>query len=119
MLSLADFEKAGAVVGKTYSCLVNFDSLLDEKHDSRAQKKALDELVDKFKGKKACFSTFQYTISELSDGKGKSINDGTHTYSSLSNTYLGNVDDADAEFKKLKDRLADMLNEGGMWIETE
>ena len=111
LLSLADFEEAGASVGKTYTCLINFDSLLTDKHDERAQNKALEKLVEKFKGKKARFSTFDYTISELTDGKEKSINDGTHTYSSLANTYLGNVEDEEGEFNKLKNRMLDMIDD--------
>ena len=119
LLSLSDFEEAGAVVGKSYSCLINFDSLLPDKHDEREQKKALAKLAEKFKGKKARFSTFDYTITELSDGKGKSINDGTHTYSSLANTYLGKVDDVDAEFNKLKNRLNDMIEDNFDYGEAE
>ena len=110
LLSLADFEEAGASVGKTYTCLINFDSLLTKKHDERAQDEALKELSKKFVGKKARFSTFDFTISELTDGKEKAINDGTHTYSSLSNTYLGNVDDEESEFNKLKNRMVDMVD---------
>ena len=110
LLSLADFEEAGASVGKTYTCLINFDSLLTKKHDERAQDDALKELSKKFVGKKARFSTFDFTISELTDGKEKAINDGTHTYSSLANTYLGNVDDEGSEFNKLKNRLNDMID---------
>ena len=110
LLSLADFEEAGASVGKTYTCLINFDSLLTEKHDERTQEKALAKLVEKFKGKKARFSTFDFTISELTDGKEKAINDGTHTYSSLANTYLGNIDDEESEFNKLKNRMLDMVD---------
>lgn len=110
LLSLADFEEAGASVGKTYTCLINFDSLLTDKHDERAQNKALEKLVDKFKGKKARFSTFDFTISELTDGKEKAINDGTHTYSSLANTYLGNIEDEESEFNKLKNRILDMID---------
>lgn len=110
LLSLADFEEAGASVGKTYTCLINFDSLLSDKHDERTQEKALAKLVEKFKGKKARFSTFDFTISELTDGKEKAINDGTHTYSSLANTYLGNVDDEEGEFNKLKNRMLDMVD---------
>ena len=79
LLSLADFEEAGASVGKTYTCLINFDSLLTDKHDERSQEKALVKLVEKFKGKKARFSTFDFTINELTDGKEKAINDGMHT----------------------------------------
>ena len=111
LLSLAYFEEAGASVGKTYTCLINFDSLLTDKHDDKAQEKALAKLVEKFKGKKARFSTFDYTISELTDGKEKAINDGTHTYSSLANTYLGNVDDEESEFNKLKNRMLDMIDD--------
>lgn len=110
LLSLADFEEAGASVGKTYTCLINFDSLLTESHTDKAQEKALAKLVDKFKGKKARFSTFDFTISELTDGKQKAINDGTHTYSSLANTYLGKVDDEESEFSKLKNRMQDMVD---------
>lgn len=110
LLSLADFEEAGASVGKTYTCLINFDSLLTDKHDERSQEKALTKLIEKFKGKKARFSTFDYTISELTDGKEKAINDGTHTYSSLANTYLGNVEDEESEFNKLKNRMLDMID---------
>ena len=110
LLSLADFEEAGASVGKTYTCLINFDSLLSDKHDGRTQEKALTKLVEKFKGKKARFSTFDFTISELTDGKEKAINDGTHTYSSLANTYLGNIDDEEGEFNKLKNRMLDMVD---------
>ena len=110
LLSLADFEEAGATVGKTYTCLINFDSLLTKKHDERAQDEALKELSKKFVGKKARFSTFDFTISELTDGKEKAINDGTHTYSSLANTYLGNVDDEESEFNKLKNRMVDMVD---------
>lgn len=110
LLSLADFEEAGASVGKTYTCLINFDSLLSDKHDGRTQEKALAKLVEKFKGKKARFSTFDFTISELTDGKEKAINDGTHTYSSLANTYLGNIDDEEGEFNKLKNRMLDMVD---------
>ena len=110
LLSLADFEEAGASVGKTYTCLINFDSLLTSKHTEKAQDDALKELVEKFKGKKARFSTFDFTISELTDGKEKAINDGTHTYSSLANTYLGNVDDEESEFNKLKNRMLDMVD---------
>lgn len=110
LLSLADFEEAGASVGKTYTCLINFDSLLSDKHDERTQEKALAKLVEKFKGKKARFSTFDFTISELTDGKEKAINDGTHTYSSLANTYLGNIDDEEGEFNKLKNRMLDMVD---------
>lgn len=102
LLSLADFEEAGASVGKTYTCLINFDSLLTDKHTEKEQDKALAKLVEKFKGKKARFSTFDFTISELTDGKEKAINDGTHTYSSLANTYLGSVEDEESEFNKLK-----------------
>ena len=69
LLSLADFEEAGASVGKTYTCLINFDSLLTDKHTEKEQDKALAKLVEKFKGKKARFSTFDFTISELTDGK--------------------------------------------------
>ena len=65
LLSLADFEEAGASVGKTYTCLINFDSLLTDKHTEKEQDKALAKLVEKFKGKKARFSTFDFTISEL------------------------------------------------------
>ena len=111
LLSLADFEEAGASVGKTYTCLINFDSLLIEKHDDKAQEKALAKLVEKFKGKKARFSTFDYTISELTAGKEKAINDGTHTYSSLANTYLGSVEDEENEFNKLKNRMLDMIDD--------
>ena len=111
LLSLADFEEAGASVGKTYTCLINFDSLLTDKHDERAQEKALAKLVEKFKGKKARFSTFDFTISELTDGKEKAINDGTHTYSSLANTYLGSVEDEESEFNKLKNRMRDMVDD--------
>lgn len=110
LLSLVDFEEAGASVGKTYTCLINFDSLLTKKHDERAQEDALKELSKKFVGKKARFSTFDYTISELTNGKEKAINDGTHTYSSLANTYLGNVDDEESEFNKLKNRMNDMID---------
>lgn len=110
LLSLADFEEAGASVGKTYTCLINFDSLLTDKHTEKEQDKALAKLVERFKGKKARFSTFDFTISELTDGKEKAINDGTHTYSSLANTYLGNVDDEEGEFNKLKNRMADMVD---------
>lgn len=110
LLSLADFEDAGASVGKTYSCLINFDSLLTDKHTEKEQDKALAKLVEKFKGKKARFSTYDFTISELTDGKQKAINDGTHTYSSLANTYLGNVDDEESEFAKLKNRMNDMID---------
>ena len=111
LLSLADFEEAGASVGKTYTCLINFDSLLTDSHTDKAQEKALAKLVDKFKGKKARFSTFDFTISELTDGKQKAINDGTHTYSSLANTYLGKVDDEESEFNKLKNRMQDMVDD--------
>ena len=110
LLSLADFEEAGASVGKTYTCLINFDSLLTDKHDERTQEKALTKLVEKFKGKKARFSTFDFTISELTDGKEKAINDGTRTYSSLANAYLGNVDDEEGEFNKLKNQMLDMVD---------
>lgn len=111
LLSLADFEEAGASVGKTYTCLINFDSLLTDKHDDRSQEKALAKLIEKFKGKKARFSTFDFTISELTDGKEKAINDGTHTYSSLANTYLGSVEDEESEFNKLKNRMFDMVDD--------
>ena len=110
LLSLADFEEAGASVGKTYTCLINFDSLLTDKHTETEQNKALKKLVEKFKGKKARFSTFDFTISELTDGKEKAINDGTHTYSSLANTYLGSVEDEESEFNKLKNRMLDMVD---------
>ena len=110
LLSLADFEEAGASVGKTYTCLINFDSLLTDKHTEKEQDKALAKLVEKFKGKKARFSTFDFTISELTDGKEKAINDGTHTYSSLANTYLGSVEDEESEFNKLKNRMLDMVD---------
>lgn len=110
LLSLADFEDAGASVGKTYTCLINFDSLLTDKHTEKEQDRALAKLVEKFKGKKARFSTFDYTISELTDGKEKAINDGTHTYSSLANTYLGSVEDEESEFNKLKNRMLDMVD---------
>lgn len=119
LLSLADFEEAGASVGKTYTCLINFDSLLTDKHDERAQNKALEKLVDKFKGKKARFSTFDFTISELTDGKEKAINDGTHTYSSLANTYLGNVEDEENEFNKLKNRMLDMVDDNFEYGQAE
>lgn len=111
LLSLADFEEAGAYVGKTYTCLINFDSLLTDKHNEMEQNKAFKKLVEKFKGKKARFSTFDYTISELTNGKEKAINDGTHTYSSLANTYLGSVDDEEGEFNKLKNRMLDMVGD--------
>ena len=112
LLSLAEFADAGAVVGKSYSCILNFDRVLEgDKHTEKAQDEALKELVKKFVGKKARFSTFDYTISELTNNKEKSITDGEHTYSSLANTYLGNVDDEDAEFRKLKARLEDMIDE--------
>ena len=110
LLSLADFEEAGASVGKTYTCLINFDSLLTDKHTEKEQDNALKKLVEKFKGKKARFSTFDFTISELTDGKEKAINDGTHTYSSLANTYLGSVEDEESEFNKLKNRMLDMVD---------
>ena len=110
LLSLADFEEAGASVGKTYTCLINFDSLLTDKHTEKEQDKALAKLVEKFKGKKARFSTFDFTISELTGGKEKAINDGTHTYSSLANTYLGSVEDEENEFNKLKNRMLDMVD---------
>ena len=110
LLSLSDFEEAGASVGKAYTCLINFDSLLTDSHTDKAQEKALAKLVEKFKGKKARFSTFDFTISELTDGKQKAINDGTHTYSSLANTYLGKVDDEESEFNKLKNRMSDMVD---------
>ena len=119
LLSLADFEEAGASVGKTYTCLINFDSLLPDKHDERTQEKSLEKLVGKFKGKKARFSTFDFTISELTDGKEKAINDGTHTYSSLANTYLGNVDDEESEFNKLKNRMLDMVDDNFEYGQAE
>lgn len=110
LLSLADFEEAGASVGKTYTCLINFDSLLTDKHTEKEQGKALVKLAEKFKGKKARFSTFDFTISELTDGKEKAINDGTRTYSSLANTYLGSVEDEENEFRKLKNQMLDMVD---------
>ena len=111
-VSLSEFADAGAVVGKTYSCILNFDRVLEGgKHTEKEQDKAVEELSKKFVGKKARFSTFDYTISELTDGKEKAITDGEHTYSSLANTYLGNVDDESAEVKKLKSRLADMIDD--------
>lgn len=112
IISLSEFADSGCVVGKSYSCILNFDRVLDgNKHTEREQNKALEELSKKFVGKKARFSTFDFTISELTDGKEKSITDGEHTYSSLANTYLGNVDDEAAEIKKLKTRLADMIDD--------
>lgn len=110
LLSLADFEEAGASVGKTYTCLINFDSLLTDKHTEKEQDKALTKLIEKFRGKKARFSTFDFTISELTSGEEKAINDGTHTYSSLANTYLGSVEDEESEFNKLKNRMLDMVD---------
>ena len=111
-LSLAAFADAGAVVGKSYSCILNFDRVLEGgRHTEKAQDDALKELSEKFVGKKARFSTFDYTISELTGGKEKAITDGEHTYSSLANTYLGSVEDEDGEVKKLKARLADMLED--------
>ena len=111
-LSLAAFADAGAVVGKSYSCILNFDRVLEGgKHTEKEQDKALEELSKKFVGKKARFSTFDYTISELTDGKEKAITDGEHTYSSLANTYLGSVEDEEGEVRKLKARLADMLDD--------
>ena len=111
-VSLSEFADAGAVVGKTYSCILNFDRVLEGgKHTEKEQDKAVEELSKKFVGKKARFSTFDYTISELTDGKEKAITDGEHTYSSLANTYLGNVDDESAEVKKLKSRLSDMIDD--------
>lgn len=110
LLSLADFEDAGASVGKTYTCLINFDSLLSDRHTEKEQGKALAKLIERFKGKKARFSTFDFTISELTEGKEKAINDGTHTYSSLANTYLGSVEDEEGEFNKLKNRMLDMVD---------
>lgn len=111
-LSLAAFADAGAIVGKSYSCILNFDRVLEGgKHTEKAQDEALKDLSAKFVGKKARFSTFDYTISELTDGNEKSITDGEHTYSSLANTYIGNVDDEQAEVKKLKVRLADMIDD--------
>lgn len=112
ILSLSEFADSGCVVGKTYSCILNFDRVLEgSKHSQREQEKALDDLIKKFVGKKARFSTFDYTISELTDGENKSITDGEHTYSSLANTYLGNVDDEDAEVRKLKARLDHMIED--------
>lgn len=112
VLSLSEFADSGCVVGKSYSCILNFDRVLEgSKHTEREQQKALEELSKKFVGKEARFSTFDYTISELTDGEEKSITDGEHTYSSLANTYLGNVDDEAAEIKKLKTRLADMIED--------
>lgn len=119
-ISLADFADAGAVVGKSYSCIINFDRVLEGgKHTEKAQDEALKELSAKFVGKKARFSTFDYTISELTDGKEKSITDGEHTYSSLANTYLGNVDDEQAEVRKLKTRLAEMLDDSFDYSEDD
>lgn len=112
VLSLYEFTDSGCVVGKTYSCVLNFDRVLDGgKHTEKEQDKALEELSKKFVGKKARFSTFDYTISELTDGKEKSITDGDHTYSSLANTYLGSVDDEATELRKLRTRLADMIDD--------
>ena len=69
VLSLSEFADSGCVVGKTYSCILNFDRVLEgSKHTEREQDKALEELSKKFVGKKARFSTFDYTISELTDG---------------------------------------------------
>ena len=119
LLSLSDFEEAGASVGKTYTCLINFDSLLTDSHTDKAQEKALAKLVEKFKGKKARFSTFDFTISELTDGKEKAINDGTHTYSSLANTYLGSVEDEENEFNKLKNRMLDMVDDNFEYGQAE
>ena len=119
-ISLAAFADAGAVVGKSYSCILNFDRVLEgDKHTEKAQDEALKELSAKFVGKKARFSTFDYTISELTNGDEKSITDGEHTYSSLANTYLGNVEDEDGEFKKLKARLSDMLDENFEYSKDE
>lgn len=112
VLSLSEFADSGCVVGKTYSCILNFDRVLEGgKHTEKEQDKALEELSKKFVGKKARFSTFDYTISELTDGEEKSITDGEHIYSSLANTYLGKVDDEAAELRKLKTRLADMIDD--------
>lgn len=112
LLSLSDFEEAGASVGKTYTCLINFDSLLSESYNEKAQTKALETLKGKFEGKKARFSTYDYTITELTNGKSKVVNNGQRDYSSLANTYLGNVDNEEAEFNKLVARLTSMVEEG-------
>lgn len=112
VLSLNDFEKAGASVNKTYTCLINFDSLLSESHTEKAQTKAVGDLKSKFVGKKSYFSTYDYTISELTEGAHKVINNGNRDYSSLANTYLGSVDDEDSEFKKLSSRLNSMVEDG-------
>ena len=84
--------------------------MLTDNYGDKAQEKALSKLVEKFKGKKARFSTFDFTISELTDGEEKAINDGTHTYSSLANTYLGSIEDEESEFNKLKNRMLDMID---------
>lgn len=119
-VSLSEFADAGAVVGKSYSCILNFDRVLEGgKHTEKEQDKAVEELSKKFVGKKARFSTFDYTISELTDGKEKSITDGERIYSSLANTYLGNVDDESAEFKKLKARLSDMIDDNFEYSEND
>lgn len=112
VLSLSDFEDAGAAVSKTYTCLINFDSLLTDSYNDKAQTKALDTLKGKFEGKKARFSTYDYTISELTNGANKVINNGDRDYSSLANTYLGNVDDEEGEYKKLVARVNTMVEEG-------
>lgn len=71
LLSLADFEEAGASVGKTYTCLINFDSLLVDKHTEKEQDKALAKLVEKFKGKKpvSLLSTLQLVNLQMARKK--------------------------------------------------
>lgn len=112
LLSLSDFEEAGASVSKTYTCLINFDSLLSDSYTEKAQTKALESLKGKFVGKKARFSTYDYTIAELTNGENRVINNEIRDYSSLANTYLGNMDDEENEFNKLVSRLNSMVNDG-------
>lgn len=53
VLSLSEFANSGCVVGKTYSCILNFDRVLEGgKHTEKEQDKALEELSKKFVGKK-------------------------------------------------------------------
>lgn len=64
-----------------------------------------EELTRLFKGNDLLFTTFEFTISELTDGKHTAVHNDERTYTKLSNSYIGK-NDADADvFQSIKDRL--------------
>lgn len=93
---------------QTYSVIIDITDMgANESEALKAARAAIE-------GKKATFTVFSWDVSELNDDGETSVNNGEREYSSLSDPYIGDVEDNESSRTRMISRLARDIESGAL-----